>query len=113
MAQEEYGLQYTGLERHYVECQCSDFNHVFRFVLDERDGDLWLEVQLNLWRPWYKRLWSAIRFVFGRPEAYGHFDTTHLREEDYVKLHALLDRSALIKRKTTLGSPQKKPVLKG
>lgn len=101
------------MEHRYFDCQCSDFNHVFRFVLDEKDGEVWLEVNLNKYLPWYKRVWEAVRFVFGWEKAYGHYDIVMLREEDYTQLHGLLDRSALIKRKTALTSPQEKPLLKG
>lgn len=101
------------MEREYFECQCSDFNHVFRFVLDEKDGEAWLEVNINHYLPWYKRVWEAVRYVFGLRPAYGHYDITMLREEDYVRLHALLDRSALVKRRLASRGPQEKPVLKG
>ena len=76
--QNEYGLSINGLRHVYVDCQCSDFNHVFRFVLDEQDGAVWLEVQLNAWLPWYARLWVALRYLFGKPQAYGHFDTVSM-----------------------------------
>lgn len=94
---EQYGLSYPGLTQHYFDCQCSDFNHVFRFVFDEKDGDMWLEVQLNHWLPWHKRVWQAIRYLFAKRQAYGHFDTTMLREEDVARLQALLTRSSLFK----------------
>jgi len=101
------------MEQHYVECQCSDFNHVVRFVLDEKDGEVWLEVNINPYLPWYKRVWEAVRYVLGMRAAYGHYDVTMLRDEDYVRLHALLDRSSLIKRQVTLRGPQEKLVLNG
>lgn len=99
------------MEHRYFDCQCSDFNHVIRFVLDEKDGEAWLEVNINPYLPWYKRVWEAVRYVFGKRPAYGHYDTVMLREEDYHQLHDLLDRSSLIKR--ALRSPQEKPLLKG
>jgi hypothetical protein len=105
------------MEQHYFECQCSDFNHVIRFTFDEEDGEVWLDVRLNYFEPWYKRVWNAIRFVFKRPVAYGHYDVTMVREEDYARLHDLLDRSALVKRKqrlvTATGMLPEKPLLKG
>jgi hypothetical protein len=105
------------VEIHYFDCQCSDFGHVFRFVFDEQDGDTWLEVQLDQRFPWYKRVWQALKYVFGRTSRYGHFDTTMLREEDFHRLHDLLDRAALLKRQERLkivpGLAQEKPLLKG
>lgn len=102
------------MQRRYFDCQCSDFNHVFRFVLDEQDGELHLEVQLDLYLPWYKRLWLATLYVLGRQRhGYGHYDITMLREEDYVQLHDMMDRSALIKRIRASQRSAEKPVLKG
>jgi hypothetical protein len=78
------------MENHYFECQCSDFNHIFRFVFDPEDGEMWLEVHLNHYKPWYKRLVIAFRYFFKRVEAYGHYDVTMIREEDLNKLQNLL-----------------------
>jgi hypothetical protein len=97
--QDKYGLNFTDLNRVYFDCKCSDFNHVFRFVLDESSGDVWLEVHLNVCEPWYKRLWTAVRYFFGKTKAYGHYDTTLLREDDFVKFHALLDLAIQAKRR--------------
>lgn len=112
--QDEYGLSFTDLKHEYFECQCSDFNHVFRFVVDENSGEAWLEVQLSTWLPWYKRAWLALRYLFGKTPGYhGHYDVTLLREEDFARLCTLLDRSANAKRRVALGCPQEKPLLKG
>lgn len=101
------------MEHQYFDCQCGDFNHVFRFVLDEVDGEVWLEININPYLPWYKRVWEAVRYVFGCRPVYGHYDVTLLREEDYHRVHDLLDRSAFIKRQKTLKGLQEKPLLKG
>lgn len=103
------------MEQHYFECQCSDFNHIFRFGLDEVDGEMWLEVNINPYLPWYKRVWEAVRYVFGRRAAYGHYDVTMLCEKDCIRLGTLLDRAIRIKlrRLKASSSPQDKPVLKG
>lgn len=93
------------MEQHHVECQCSDFNHIFRFTLDPEDGDLWLDVRLNYYDPWYKRIWTAIKYVFKRTSRYGDYDVTMLRPEDLPRLRELLDRASQ--------GPQEKPVLKG
>ena len=97
----------------YFDCECSDFGHVIRFSLDHEDGSLWLEAHMCLWLPWYRRVWHAIRYVFGYPRLYGHYDITLLRNEDYDRLKALLDRSAHIKLQAAHGGPSEKPVLNG
>jgi hypothetical protein len=99
------------MQHHYVDCQCSDFGHVIRFVMDEEDGELWLEVHMNHYEPWYKRIWNAVKYVLKKDVAYGHYDVTMLRNEDLVKLHDLFDRSSLLRR--SHGTAQEKPLLKG
>lgn len=85
------------LEHTWCDCQCSDFDHVFRFTLDPNDGDVLLEAHLNHYGSWWKRVWNAIRYVFKRPVAYGHYDVTMLKEEDYDRLRDLFRRSEIAK----------------
>lgn len=85
------------METDHFDCQCSDFNHTVRFTLDPRDGDVYLDVRLNYWDRWYKRIWNAIKYVFKRDVAYGHYDVTLLKEEDYDRLRDLLKRSEIAK----------------
>jgi len=90
----------------YCSCQCSDFNHTIRFNLDEDDGDIWLETRLNAYEPWWKRIWIGIKYVFGRPPVYGHYDCTLLRAEDYDTLMRMFSRSSVIKLRNSLsGQP--------
>lgn len=86
------------MESVYCDCECSDFNHVVRFEYFDRDGEAYVSVRLNYWDRWYKRVWNALRYVFKRDVAYGHYDVTILREQDYARIHDILDRSALKKR---------------
>ena len=86
------------MEKHYFDCQCDCNEHVLRFTLDPADGEVWLETYLNGYHSWYQRAWIALKYVFGYQSRYGAFDCTLLRPEDYVRLQALLARSADIKR---------------
>lgn len=85
------------METTFLDCQCSDFDHVIRFTLDPQDGDVWLETHLSYWLPWYKRVWAAVKYVFKRQHGYGHYDCTMLREEDYDRLRDLLRQSEIAK----------------
>jgi len=85
------------METHYFNCACSDFNHTFRFTLDTRDGDVYLDVRMNYAEPWWQRVWNAIKYVCGLDVAYGHYDCTILKDEDYNRIRDLLTRSELTK----------------
>jgi len=81
------------MEFHYFDCRCSDFGHTIRFTLDPEDGEIYLEIHLDLMRPWYKRWWQGIRYMFGKPASYcGNYDVTCLKPEDFPRLRALFDR---------------------
>lgn len=85
------------METHYLDCQCSHFGHVVRLSFDPNDGDIHLEVRLGHVFPWYKRAWLALKYVLGRDVAYGHYDETLLREEDYDRLRDLMRQSEIAK----------------
>lgn len=85
------------METDHFDCQCSDFNHTFRLTLDPQDGEVWLDVRLNHYDPWWKRVWNAVKYVFKRDVAYGHYDVTLLREEDYDRIRDILKRSEIAK----------------
>jgi len=84
------------IDTEYFSCECNNFSHTIRFVLDPDDGDLHLEVQLHMWRSWHKRVWDALKYVFKYPVPYGHYDTTILRREDYGRIRDMLKKSELI-----------------
>ncbi len=84
------------IDSEYFSCECHNFSHTIRFVLDPDDGDLHLEVQLQMWKSWPKRVWDALKYVFKYPVPYGHYDTTILRREDYDRIRDILKKSELI-----------------
>jgi hypothetical protein len=83
------------MEKLYLECQCDCAQHTIRFTFDPSDltGEIYTEVQLNPYHPWYQRLWIALKYVFGHQSKFGAFDCTILHKEDYPKLRSLLDLS--------------------
>lgn len=102
-------------EEHYFECACSDFDHLVRFELDKTDGEIFLSFRLVACNTWWKRVWLAVKYVFGKDRRYGEYDTTILREEDFVRLHALMDRASVARKQywDALASRQDKPLLLG
>lgn len=81
------------LQTEYFECQCFSTEHVLRFIfaVDEKAGDpeVYTEVFLNPWEPWYKRVWKAVKYIFGYKCRYGHWDCTNLKPKDVVRLRKL------------------------
>ena len=79
----------------YFECDCGSVEHTLRFVLDTREGELHTEIYLRQWHPWWKRVWLAVRYVFGYRSQHGHWDSWMLKREDAPRLRALLDKLEL------------------
>lgn len=67
------------VERLYIECECSSLEHTMRLNWDNESSEedaVWFDIYLNQYRPWYKRIWPAIQYVFGHKSKFGDFDVT-------------------------------------
>lgn len=78
-----------------IPCECSTTDHLLVFSLDRESGDLYVDVQMNQYHPWWKRVGLAVRYVFGGGGSrFGHWDETSIRVEDHATIKKLLDESA-------------------
>lgn len=78
----------------FYECRCFSDEHVIKFTLDLDPEDRTIYTSMYMrpdWR-WWRRVWMAIRYVFGYSSKYGHFDCYLMRPEDAQRLRAMLDR---------------------
>ena len=83
---------------HHFDCECHSADHTIRFTVEPGETDslgawppeLYCEVQLRHWRPWYKRAWVAIKYIFGYQCQYGHWDCWIMKEKDAEKLEKVL-----------------------
>jgi hypothetical protein len=50
-------------------------------------------VQLHRTNNIFKRIWVAIKYIFGTTEKYGYWDTTILRDDDVPRLIKLLQKA--------------------
>jgi hypothetical protein len=80
-------------EKHYFDCECHSDEHVFSFVFDPEDGELILSTYLHQYQGFFKRIWTAVKYVFGYKSKYGHWDTTLLDAESIERLRDLCQRS--------------------
>jgi hypothetical protein len=82
-----------------IECDCSSFDHSVRFNIDNELGHVYMDVPLKQWRPFYQRVWLAIKYIFGYTAKYGHYDTVILKQRDYDKIREILTESEEIIKK--------------
>jgi len=82
------------LETEYFECECYTPEHTVRFTYDPDDGELYMSVYLWRW-PFWKRVWIAIKYVFGYTSKFGDFDSgTSFEARDLKRLSDLALRAA-------------------
>jgi len=80
------------IKNDYIECQCDSAEHVLRFVIDNEEDEVYLEVQLSQYRNFLKRIWVAIKYIFGYTCKYGHWDVTLIKNEDRDRIIKILQR---------------------
>ena len=86
-------MDYQHPRSYYFDCRCWSHEHTLRFNMDvdEVDQTLFTSIFLNDWDRWYKRVWYALKYVFGFKCAYGHWDCWSLDQHDVKKLRGMLD----------------------
>jgi len=88
----EFGIKEWKPE--YFKCQCHSQEHTLVFEIDREDGyDICAYVFLNDWQEWYKRLWVAIKYIFGYKCKHGHWDAFLMHSKDYDRFRKMLELS--------------------
>ena len=69
-------------------CACNNVEHqlIFSYFDDEPKGDVYCTVHLKPERNVLKRLWNAMRYIFGHRSIYGDFDEFIFKTDDADKL---------------------------
>ena len=83
---------------HYFDCECSSPEHTLRFVFDTvslwdeaEKPQIYTEIYLDQYRNVFKRIWIAIKYIFGYKCRYGHWDCWCLNEKDAYRLKELCE----------------------
>lgn len=77
-------------------CKCYNTEHQLIFSYfpeDESDEPKEVYVSVHLipeWRLW-KRIWIAIKYIFGYRSCYGHFDEFIFKKSDAKRLQKVVD----------------------
>ena len=74
----------------YFECSCSSMCHLLRLSVDDWDDDwepeVYAEVTMNHEFNMFKRIWTAIKYVFGRSVSYGHYGCWVLKSDEATEM---------------------------
>lgn len=85
-------MEILPLEAQFFDCECHSPEHTLRFAWDDEDNQIYTEVYLSQYRNFFKRLWVALKYVFGYRCKYGHWDCFLMQSKDAERLRALLDK---------------------
>ena len=92
-------------EEHLI-CECSEESHTLRFwFFDATDRghetDVYISIHLYP-QPFWQRLWTAIRYVFGADYPESHYGSWTLSEDTAPKLRAVCDDFLAARRRTAI-----------
>jgi len=81
-------------KKQFFECACHSDEHTVSFLYLKTDDPVDREVYLSVFLEtdgFFRRLWTALKYVFGYKCRYGHFGCWILRKEDLERLIKLLE----------------------
>lgn len=84
--------------KHYLECNCSATEHMIRLAHWSDDKDIYIDVALNHYFGFWKRLWYGIKYIKGDKSRYGYFSET---VADVATLKTIIEA---IEKEKTIGS---------
>ena len=78
------------MENEFVICECYSDEHTLRFIYD---GEmLWTSVYLNGYRNIFKRIFVAIKYIFGYKSKCGDWDCTIIGRKEAEKLKNFIEK---------------------
>lgn len=72
-------------------CQCSSTEHQVVYYHNQGDNEVYMHVHLSS-GPWWRRIWPAVKYLFGHRSRYGNWDEFVLGPEHVGQLRELADR---------------------
>jgi hypothetical protein len=85
-------------DQHVTVCHCMSEEHQFTFTFDpDSEENEFLECYLDVHlyhgrRGFFRRVWHAVKFVFGYKSRYGNWDGAIVSREEARKLRDLFDK---------------------
>ncbi len=74
-------------------CECNSLEHIYCFWHEEDYDRIYFMPHLNPHRNIFKRIWIAIKYIFGYRSKYGAFDSIIIKREDYNKIKKYMNEN--------------------
>lgn len=83
--------EYNNIVNELFICECNNTEHqlIFSYFLD--DKEVYVSVHLIPEHNILKRIWVAIKYIFGYRSIYGHFDEFIFKDSDADRLQKVVD----------------------
>lgn len=74
-------------------CRCYNTEHqlIFSYFENDDDKEVYVSVHLNPEYNIWKRVWIAIKYIFGHRSRYGHFDEFIFKKSDAERLQKVVN----------------------
>ena len=82
------------MEFKHIECDCSCQEHGLRFIIDNEDKEfpfLVIGQFMNNYDNIFKRIWTAIKYIFRKSCKYGHFCECLIHKDNVQELIDILE----------------------
>lgn len=88
-------MKVDGIEQTIVRCECGSLDHIVELSVHSPyehmpTAEAYLTFHLKTWRPWWKRIAYALRYVLGLRQRYGAWDEMVIDREAAGQMHAAL-----------------------
>lgn len=80
------------MEHEIVICKCENVEHqiVFSYFPEDNEREIYMSIYLNPMYGFFKRIWVALKYIFGYKSMYGHFDEIIIDSHSSDKLIKIL-----------------------
>lgn len=78
-----------------IECSCHSDDHVFKITLDkydDNDTELHVSFFMYMYHGFFKRAWTALKYLFGCKFDCGHWDVVIITPHDADKMIDILQQ---------------------
>lgn len=81
------------MEHELFVCQCNNTEHqlIFSYFPDDEDREVYVSVHLTPEYSIWRRIWMAIKYIFGYRSCYEHFDEFIFKHSDADKLQKVVN----------------------
>lgn len=85
--------EFNKIVRKLFICKCENTEHqiIFSYIIDDNDREVYMDTYLSPEYNIFKRIWLAIKYIFGYTSKYGHFDEFIFKKEDAKELQKIVD----------------------